>query len=87
MSNSAVANLQSWNALRFHRQPSIEIKDLHTFLLVAEIGSFRGAAAELKVEPSAISRRMRSLEDRLGASLFERNRSGVRLTTDLTPKK
>ena len=40
----------------------------------------RGAAHALGVEPSAVSRRIRTLEDRLGASLFERLRSGVRAT-------
>ena len=58
----------------------VELKDLDALMTVAEIGSLRGAAALLGLEPSAISRRVRRLEDRLGASLLERSRSGVRLT-------
>lgn len=62
------------------RSRSLELRDLDIMIKVVEVGSFRGAAAEFRVEPSAVSRRIRSLEDRLGASLFERSRSGVRLT-------
>ena len=49
-------------------------------MALAEAGTFRRAAAAMTLEPSAISRRIRGLEDRLGAPLFERSRSGVRLT-------
>ena len=63
-----------------HVKPTIELRDLDVLLAVAEVGSFRGAATAFGLEPSAVSRRIRSLEDRLGASLFERSRSGVRLT-------
>lgn len=41
--------------------------------------SFRRAAA-LDVGPSAVSRRIRALEDELGVSLFERHNGGVRIT-------
>lgn len=58
----------------------IDLTDLDVLLAVTEAGSFRGAASVLVLEPSAVSRRIRTLEDRLGASLFERTRSGVRLT-------
>ena len=65
------------------RTPSrhpFELQDLAVVMEVARAGSFRGAAHALGVEPSAVSRRIRTLEDRLGASLFERLRSGVRAT-------
>ena len=42
--------------------------------------SFRSAASSLGVRQSAISQRMRRLEDQLGVSLFERHPRGVRLT-------
>ncbi len=42
-------------------------------------GNFSKAAAELRITPTAVSQRMRALEDRLGAKLFRRH--GPRLTT------
>jgi LysR family glycine cleavage system transcriptional activator len=42
-------------------------------------GNFSRAAAELRITPTAVSQRMRALEDRLGAKLFRRH--GPRLTT------
>ncbi len=50
-------------------------------LLVAEHSSFRRAAGVLGVCPSVLSRRVRSLEDAIGVSLFERRSTGVRVTT------
>ena len=50
-------------------------------MAVAEARGFRRAAARLGVEPSAVSRRVRAVEDRIGASLFERGRIGVRPTS------
>lgn len=59
---------------------SIEIRHLRYFIAVVEHGSFRKAGTALGVEQSAISRRIRDLEDQLGASLFHRQASGVSLT-------
>ncbi|WP_245294797.1 LysR family transcriptional regulator [Rhizobium rhizosphaerae] len=50
------------------------------FLAAAEHGSFRKAAVAIGVRESSISRRIRDLEDQLGASLFQRHNGGVRLT-------
>jgi DNA-binding transcriptional LysR family regulator len=58
----------------------MELKDLSSFIAVAEANGFRRAAEHLDVEQSVLSRRVRNLEDMLGVSLFERNRSGVKLT-------
>lgn len=58
----------------------IELRHLRYFLAAAEYGSFRKASFALAVQESAISRRIRDLEDRLGASLFQRRNSGVELT-------
>lgn len=49
-------------------------------LTVAEAGSFRKATAQLDIGQSAVTRRVQKLEDALGVSLFERRRSGARLT-------
>src|SRR3569833_4101468 len=51
-----------------------------TFLSVAEHRSFRRAAAELGVTPSAISQTVRTLEARIGAPLFIRSTRSVGLT-------
>jgi DNA-binding transcriptional LysR family regulator len=58
----------------------MDLKDLNCFVAVAEACGFRRAAQQLNVEQSALSRRIRSLEEQLGVSLFERHRGGVRLT-------
>jgi DNA-binding transcriptional LysR family regulator len=58
----------------------IEVRQLRYFLAASEYGSFRKAAAAVGVQESAISRRIRDLEDRLGASLFQRHNGGVFLT-------
>src|SRR5215831_6711908 len=50
------------------------------FLSVAQHRSFRRAAAELGVTPSAISQAVRSLETRIGAVLFTRTTRSVGLT-------
>jgi DNA-binding transcriptional LysR family regulator len=49
-------------------------------LSVQEYLSFRRAAKILGVRQSAVGRRVRALEDELGVSLFERHRTGVRVT-------
>ena len=60
--------------------PAIDIVSIAQGLLVAECLSFRRAAKVLGVRQSTVSRRVRSLEDRLGVSLFERYHGGVRVT-------
>jgi DNA-binding transcriptional LysR family regulator len=49
-------------------------------LRVADHGSFSRAARSLGTQQSAVSRRVRALEDELGVSLFERQPNGVRMT-------
>src|SRR5256885_2913953 len=53
---------------------------VHAFLSVAQHRSFRRAAAELGVTPSAISQAVRTLEARIGAALFIRTTRSVGLT-------
>jgi DNA-binding transcriptional LysR family regulator len=61
--------------------PKIDLVSVTQGLVVAECLSFRRAARVLGTQQSAISRRVRALEDVLGVSLFERNPAGVRPTT------
>jgi DNA-binding transcriptional LysR family regulator len=58
----------------------IDLVSVRQALLVAEHLSFSRAAHVLGVRQSAVSRRVRALEDTLGVSLFERDSTGVRLT-------
>src|SRR5690349_19228494 len=53
---------------------------VEAFLSVAQHRSFRQAAAELGVTPSAISQAIRTLEERVGAALFRRTTRSVGLT-------
>ena len=54
--------------------------DLRFFLAVAAAGSLSGAAQQLGVNTTTVLRRVASLEDDLNARLFERERTGYRLT-------
>lgn len=58
----------------------MELKDLAYFREVADAAGFRRAADHLNVQQSALSRRVRALEDHLGVSLLERHPGGARLT-------
>jgi len=53
---------------------------VEAFLSVAQHRSFRRAAAELGVTPSAISQAVRAIEARVGAALFTRTTRSVGLT-------
>lgn len=59
----------------------LEWDALPVFLAVAETGSINRAAAELKIQPSSVSRRIDELEKRLEAKLFVRASTGMTLTS------
>lgn len=54
--------------------------DIKLFLALAQSGSTRQAAEQVGVNASTISRKLASLEQRLGARLVERHPDGLRLT-------
>ncbi|MCB1906109.1 MAG: LysR family transcriptional regulator [Rhodocyclaceae bacterium] len=54
---------------------------LTAFESAARLGGFAAAAQELCVTPSAVSHRIRQLEARLGLALFDREPTGVQLTS------
>ena len=58
------------------------LRELQAVLAIAELGSFRGAAAALGFTQSALSHQVSALEAALGQSLFDRpgGRAAVRLT-------
>jgi DNA-binding transcriptional LysR family regulator len=59
----------------------MESDDLAVFLAVAEAGSIGRAAERLHIVQSAVTTRVRKLEDGLGTVLFRRHARGVALTT------
>jgi DNA-binding transcriptional LysR family regulator len=67
----------------------IDFLGLEAFLSIAERGSFQRAAAHLNLSQTAISHRMRKLEDELGLTLLARTTREVTLTRagiDFLPK-
>lgn len=58
----------------------MELRNLITFIHVAELGSFTKAAAQLGYSQSTISFQIKQLEDELGCLLFERINHTINLT-------
>jgi LysR family transcriptional regulator, carnitine catabolism transcriptional activator len=59
---------------------NVGFRQLACFLRVASEGSFSEAARNLAVSQPALSRTIRTIEDELGAALFDRDTRNVRLT-------
>jgi DNA-binding transcriptional LysR family regulator len=53
-----------------------DLSGLRALLCVAEKRSFRAAATELRVTPSAVSQSIRALEERVGVRLLQPSMSG-----------
>lgn len=60
--------------------PSMDLRQLTTFLAAARAGSFAQAALDLSYAPSTVTEQVRALETSVGAVLFERRGRGVALT-------
>lgn len=58
----------------------MDITVARTFLEIVKTGSFVSAAANLNVTQTAVSARIRVLEDQLDRKVFIRNKAGARLT-------
>ncbi|WP_249735649.1 LysR family transcriptional regulator [Aestuariirhabdus haliotis] len=58
----------------------MRIRNLSSFIKVAQLGSFHAAAQQLHASQPAISARIAALEEELGVQLFQRDKSGTRLT-------
>ncbi len=58
----------------------MQIKALETFLCVAETGGFHAAARNLNVTQTAVSARIRQIEETTGKPLFTRGAGGTALT-------
>jgi LysR family nitrogen assimilation transcriptional regulator len=59
---------------------AMELRSLHYFVRVAELGSITRAAAHLHLAQPALTRHVQRLEEELGVALFTRANRGVRLT-------
>ncbi|MFE5598280.1 LysR family transcriptional regulator [Streptomyces coelicoflavus] len=59
-----------------------DVEALRLLVLVGELGSLGKAAAELGIAQPSASKRVATLERRLGLALIERTRRGSTLTTD-----
>lgn len=58
----------------------MDISAARTFLEIIKTGSFANAAASLHITQTAVSARIRVLEQELGQPLFVRNKAGAKLT-------
>ncbi len=58
----------------------MELRSLHYFVRIAELGSITRASAHLQIAQPALTRHIQRLEDELDAPLFTRANRGVRLT-------
>lgn len=58
------------------------LRALEAFIRVVRLGSARAASTELGLSPSALSRRIASLEDFTGRKLFSRSGQAMRLTDE-----
>src|SRR5262249_20362818 len=69
-----------WADETFRTMAGLTLQDLSMLEAVAERMSFRGAAAALRVSPSALSHAVAAVERRLGVRLFNRTTRSVALT-------
>jgi LysR family glycine cleavage system transcriptional activator len=58
------------------------LRSLEAFIWVARLGSAKAASNELGLSPSALSRRIGTLEDYTGKRLFTRQHQAMKLTED-----
>jgi DNA-binding transcriptional LysR family regulator len=60
----------------------LDLDQLHTFIMIADTGSFTRAADEVHRTQSAVSMQMRRLEERIGKPLFEKEGRNNKLTEE-----
>ena len=78
--------MESGSRLRLTLTPAtgeiarMELRSLHYFVRIAELGSITRASAHLQIAQPALTRHVQRLEDELDAPLFTRANRGVRLT-------
>ncbi len=62
------------------KKASVNVRQLKFFLQIAEVGSVTRAASFLHIAQPALSRQIRTLEEELGVTLFQRSEKGAALT-------
>jgi DNA-binding transcriptional LysR family regulator len=60
----------------------MNMAEIETFLAIAELGSLVQASKRLNLSASAITSRVRALEEQIGEPLFYRSKSGATLTSE-----
>jgi LysR family nitrogen assimilation transcriptional regulator len=65
---------------RERNRAAMELRSLHYFVRIAELGSITRASAHLQIAQPALTRHVQRLEDELDTPLFTRANRGVRLT-------
>ena len=70
---------QNWDESGRDARPP-NVRHLRACLAVAEAGSITGAAEALHLTQPAITQGVRNIEERFGAELFRRTKTGVELT-------
>jgi DNA-binding transcriptional LysR family regulator len=60
----------------------MDLRQLRTFVIIAEQGTVSGASAQLRIAQPALSRQLQALEEELGVTLFDRIRRRLVLTTE-----
>jgi LysR family transcriptional regulator, nitrogen assimilation regulatory protein len=63
-----------------HHKNTMDVRALKCFILTAELGSITRASGELGIVQSALSRKIQTIEDELGATVFTRLPRGIQLT-------
>ncbi|WP_312419365.1 LysR family transcriptional regulator [Shinella sp.] len=58
----------------------MDLRQIEAFVAVASFGSFTSASRRLHLTQSAVSQKIKALEEEAGTPLFIRDRSGVRLS-------
>src|SRR5215475_4478233 len=80
-SPQSISDLRRSHGRRFYRSATMDyLQSLRMFVKVAELGSFTGAADQLKVSSAVATRSVASLEERLDARLLQRTTRSVTLT-------
>ena len=70
----------SHDGSRSAKPRAMELRSLHYFVRIAELGSITRASAHLHLAQPALTRHVQRLEDELDTPLFTRANRGVRLT-------
>lgn len=77
---SSSGNRVDVSSVRARNRAVMELRSLHYFVRIAELGSITRASAHLQIAQPALTRHVQRLEDELDTPLFTRANRGVRLT-------